>query len=414
MANISQKSYNSAMKKRYYLIVVGGGAAGIFAAIAAKEQNPEVNVLVLEKTSQLLNKVRISGGGRCNVTHSCFEPKQLVGNYPRGNKALIGPFTRFQPRDTIDWFKNRGVDIKTEQDGRMFPTTDSSQTIIDCLLTEAGKLGVEIRVKQSIEKIETGFSITLVNGETFDSDNLLLATGSSPIGHNYAKQFGHTITELVPSLFTFNVPHSPFGALSGVSVEKATISLLNIQMHQAGPLLITHWGFSGPAALKLSSWAARWLHEKQYQVVIHIDWLPDFSKEKVLLQLKKNRTENPNQLLPNSNVFSLPRRLWEKLIQLANLDLKKRNGEFSNEQLQKLADLLKANPFQVNGKTTYKEEFVTCGGIKLDEVNFRTMESRLQPKLYFAGEILDVDAVTGGFNFQNAWTTGWIAGKSMN
>lgn len=414
MANISQKSYNCAMKKSYYLIIVGGGAAGIFAAISAKEHNPEGDVLVLEKTSHLLNKVRISGGGRCNVTHSCFEPKQLIGNYPRGNKALIGPFTRFQPRDTIEWFESRGVDIKAEQDGRMFPTTDSSQTIIDCLLAEAEKLGVEIRVKQTIQTIEPGFLITLANGETVASDNLLLATGSSPIGHNYAKQFGHTITELVPSLFTFNVPHSPLEELSGVSVEKATISLPDSNMQQTGPLLITHWGFSGPAALKLSSWAARWLHEKQYQVMILIDWLPALSKDKVLAQLKNNRIDNPNQLLPNSNVFGLPRRLWEKLVQMANLDLKKRNGEFSNDQLQKLADLLKASPFQVNGKTTYKEEFVTCGGIALDEVNFRTMESRLHPKLYFAGEILDVDAVTGGFNFQNAWTTGWIAGQSMN
>lgn len=401
------------MKKRYHLIIIGGGAAGIFAAIAAKEHYPDQEVLVLEKTSHLLNKVRISGGGRCNVTHSCFEPKILVGNYPRGNKALLGPFTRFQPRDTIEWFGSRGVDIKTEDDGRMFPTTDSSQTIIDCLLTEAGKLGVEIRLRQHIEKIESGFAITLSDGQILESDRLLLATGSSPMGYQYAKNFGHSIVDPVPSLFTFNVPGSPLEELSGVSVERATVILPDAGMQQTGPLLITHWGFSGPAALKLSAWAARWLHDQQYRVVLHIDWLPEISKEETLAQLKSNRAKNPNQLLTNSNVFGLPKRLWEKLIAVATLDPKKRNGEFSNEQLQKLADALKASAFQVQGKTTYKEEFVTSGGVVLDEVNFRTMESRLHPGLYFAGEILDIDAVTGGFNFQNAWTTGWIVGQSL-
>lgn len=402
------------MKKHYHLIVIGGGAAGIFAAISAKEANPDRSVLVLEKTSHLLNKVRISGGGRCNVTHSCFDPKILVSHYPRGNKALIGPFTRFQPRDTIEWFASRGVDTKTEEDGRMFPITDNSQTIIDCLLTEAGKLGVEIRLKQHIDKIEPGFAIEMADRSVLECDHLLLATGSSPVGYNYAKQFGHTIVDPVPSLFTFNVPGSPLEELSGVSVEKATVSLPEAAMQQTGPVLITHWGFSGPAALKLSAWAARWLHNCQYRATLHMDWLPELSKDKVIGLLKNNRTENPNQLLPNSNVFGLPRRLWEKLITVAGLDNKRRNGEFSNEQLQKLADILKANAFQVQGKTTYKEEFVTAGGIALDEVNFRTMESRLQPGLYFAGEIMDIDAVTGGFNFQNAWTTGYIAGKSMH
>lgn len=402
------------MKKRYHLIGIGGGAAGIFAAIAAKEHNPDADVVVLEKTSHLLNKVRISGGGRCNVTHSCFDPKILVNNYPRGNKALLGPFTRFQPRDTIDWFANRGVETKTEEDGRMFPITDSSQTIIDCLLNEADRLGVEIRLKQHIERIEPGFNIQLADNEVLECDNLLLATGSSPVGYNYAKQFGHMIVDPVPSLFTFNVPNSPLVDLSGVSVERATVSLPEANMQQTGPLLITHWGFSGPAALKLSAWGARWLHDQQYRVRLHIDWLPDLSKEKVLNQLKQNRDMNPNQQLGNSNLFALPRRLWERLLSITNIDLKKRNAEFSNDQLQKLTDTLKANAFEVQGKTTYKEEFVTSGGVKLDEVNFRTMESRLQPGLFFAGEVLDIDAVTGGFNFQNAWTTGWIVGQSLH
>lgn len=402
------------MSNHYHFIVIGGGAAGFFAALAAKESNPDARVLLVEKSSTLLGKVRISGGGRCNVTHACFAPLQLVKNYPRGSKELIGPFTRFQPQDTIQWFASRGVELKTESDGRMFPVTDSSQTIIDCLQKEAYKLRVEIRLKQNIiniQKPDEYFHLTFASSETLSCDSLLLATGSHPQGYLFAKSFGHTIQESIPSLFTFNIPNSPLSDLSGISVEIASIQIVDTTLTQTGPLLITHWGFSGPAALKLSAWGARLLHEKKYQVKISINWLPNLSKEEIMSTLRSIRHDYPNQTISNHNPFGLPKNLWKRLIELTAIESTQRLSTLGNDNLLKLCTRLTSDIYEVNGKTTNKEEFVTCGGITLNEVNFKKMESRLCPGLFFAGEILDIDAVTGGFNFQNAWTTGWIAGQ---
>jgi predicted Rossmann fold flavoprotein len=405
------------MNQHFDLIVVGGGAAGFFAALAAKESHSSKRVLLLEKTGSLLTKVRVSGGGRCNVTHACFDPMQLVQNYPRGHKALIGPFTRFQPHDTIQWFQKRGVELKTEADGRMFPVSDDSQTIIECLLREAQKLHVEIRTKQrfdSIQKIENHFTIELSSNEKLTCDRLLLATGSSPQGHQLAKAFGHTIQEPVPSLFTFNIPTSPLLDLSGIALDKVRISLVDTDFTQEGPLLLTHWGFSGPAALKLSAWAARFLHEKKYQVKLSIQWIPYLSKTEVSNTLRALRKDFPSQNLGTRNPFELPKNLWKRLVELSGIDLKKRLSEISHESLAHLTECLMEDHYLVEGKTTHKEEFVTCGGVTLNEIHFKNLESRLCPGLFFAGEILDIDAITGGFNFQNAWTTGWLVGRAQS
>jgi predicted Rossmann fold flavoprotein len=399
------------------IIILGGGAAGFFAALAAKDANPEARVSLFEKSAALLSKVRISGGGRCNVTHACFDSRQLVLNYPRGNKELIGPFTRFQPRDTIQWFTSRNVELKTESDGRLFPVTDQSSTIIDCLLNEAKKLKVEIVLRQRIKEIQKNgdkFLLTSQNDEKFECDCLLLASGSQPDGHAFAKNFGHSIIDPVPSLFTLNVPNSPLHDLAGISVPEAAIKLVGTPIEQSGPLLITHWGFSGPAALKLSAWGARIFHQHHYKMPISIDWLPHIKREEVLRQLHKIRAECPSQSIGSKPLFQLPKNLWKRLVALSDIEEAKKFAGLGNDAFNKLADRLKSGIYQVDGKTTHKEEFVTCGGVALDEVNFKTMESRLCKGLYFAGEILDIDAVTGGFNFQNAWTTGWIAGHSMS
>jgi len=399
----------------YDVIVIGGGAAGVFAAIAAKNTNPLLSVLLLEKTGTMLSKVRISGGGRCNVTHACFEPALLVKNYPRGEKELLGPFHRFQPRDTLEWFQSRGTPLKTEEDGRMFPVTDRSETIIDTLLTEAKRLNITIRLKTSvlnIKKEPNSFLLTLAE-ETLSCKNLILTTGSHPQGFQWAQHLGHTIVPPVPSLFTFNVPSSPLKELSGVAVEKVSLHLPGFAYRQAGPLLITHFGFSGPAVLKLSAWGARFLHEHQYRQELIINWLPG-SSESATVDLLTSLKENASQkTLLSENPFKFPKNLW-KVFLASTL------GELSQEPLAKislkllrsLAQRLHHDPYLIEGKTTHKEEFVTCGGVLLKEIHFKTMESKECPHLFFAGEILNIDGVTGGFNFQNAWTTGFIAGSS--
>jgi predicted Rossmann fold flavoprotein len=384
------------------IAVIGGGAAGIFAALAAKAASPKTPVIVLEKTAVLLSKVKVSGGGRCNVTHACFDPKILVHNYPRGEKELLGPFHRFQPRDTVEWFESRGVKLKTEPDGRMFPVTDSSSTIIDCLLNEARKLGVDIRLRQRVEKITDRFTIHLKEGSPIACQKLILASGSSPEGFTLAESLGHTIQPPVPSLFTFNVPSSPLKELSGIALT-AKVDILGSSYTFTGPLLITHFGFSGPAILKLSAWGARFLHEKNYRVEIRIDWLPNVTTD--LLRLKE---EFPQKTLLSLNPYQLPKNLWKEFVK----DLEKPLAHLSKAQLQKLEQKLHDDHYHVDGKTTHKEEFVTCGGVTLKEVDFKTMESKLCPGLYFAGEVLAIDGITGGFNFQNAWTTGFIAGTS--
>lgn len=400
----------------YHLIIIGGGAAGFFAALAAKRARPNAAVLILEKSSQLLSKVRISGGGRCNVTHACFDPLALSKNYPRGEKALIGPFTRFQPKDTIEWFSSRGVELKAENDGRMFPVTDNSQTIIDCLLKEAQNLKIEIRLKQNILKVEKNnshFMITLDSGETLLSTNLLLATGSHPQGYLFAKSFNHTIQDPVPSLFTFNVPSSLYKELAGISVPNARVEIHDSSLIQTGPLLITHWGFSGPAILKLSAWGARILHEKKYSTPFSINWVSPLSQKETYEMLITFRKKHPLQNLSTINPFSLPKNLWKTFLNIQKIEENSRYTEISNSHLQNLSQQLCNDIQQMQGKTTHKEEFVTCGGVLLNEIHFKTMESKLQKGLFFAGEILDIDGITGGFNFQNAWTTGWIAGNSL-
>lgn len=387
------------------LVVLGGGAAGFFGAINAAEKHPQAKVILLEKTATLLAKVRISGGGRCNVTHACFEPRELVKNYPRGGKALLGPFHQFQPKDTIAWFEERGVQLKTEEDGRMFPITDSSQTIIDCLMKAAAKAGVEIRLTQKVETLEKKEGKFHVAG--IEADAVLLATGSQPKGLALAEKLGHTLIPAVPSLFTFNIPSFSLEELAGISVDPAEVHVG--AGSQKGPLLITHWGFSGPAALKLSAWEARTLHACDYQTTLWVNWLPDCKDLKE--QLLSFKSKNGAQTLIRSPV-ALPRNLWKKLLEIHQFDPQKKWCDLPNKELFRLSEKLQADPYQVSGKTTYKQEFVTCGGIPLDEVNFKTMESRKCPGLFFAGEILDIDGITGGFNFQNAWTTSWLAAQA--
>ncbi len=398
------------------IAVIGGGAAGFFGAIAAAESKSNPYVVLFEKNRQVLSKVRISGGGRCNVTHSCFEPSILVKNYPRGSQALRGPFTRFQPKDTVEWFEQRGVHLKTEEDGRMFPTTDSSETIIQCLQNAAKRAAVEIKTEcgiNNIKKVNDQFHLELSTGETFICDKVLIATGSHPKTYSWMQALGHTLVPQVPSLFTFNVPDSPFLELSGVSVPKAHVKICETNLEQTGPLLITHWGFSGPAVLKLSAWGARILHDMDYKAKVHINWIPDYTYEQIRTQLLEDKKNSPSKQIGTESRFELPKTLWKKLLDLAEVPPQQRWADLSNKQIEKLCQTLRACEVRTNGKTTYKEEFVTCGGIDLKEINFQTMESRLCPGLYFAGEVIDIDGITGGFNFQNAWTTSWIAAQAM-
>jgi predicted Rossmann fold flavoprotein len=401
------------MNRQKKCVIIGGGAAGIFAAIACAEQCIADRVLVIEKTAQLLSKVRISGGGRCNVTHACFEPKKLVTHYPRGSKELLGPFSRFAPRDTIAWFEERGVALKVEKDGRMFPTTNSSETIIDCLLLAASKAGVEIiktKRLETITKNNDSFTLDFAKGEAIEADALLLATGSSPQGFRFAEALGHSIVPAVPSLFTFNIPTSPLLELSGASVDHASISIEGFRFESQGPLLLTHWGFSGPAALKLSAWAARHLHEEKYQATILINWAPLFAIDELM---DEAMAVNPNSQISSTPLASIPKKLWRRLCELTGISTQSRYRDLGKKKRAQLKERLTRDRYSLDGKTTYKQEFVTSGGITCSEVNFKTMESRICSGLYFGGEILNVDGVTGGFNFQNAWTSGYIAGNAM-
>lgn len=395
----------------YQTIVIGGGAAGMFSAIRSVENDRRV--LLVEKSQKLLSKVKISGGGRCNVTHSCFNPSDLVKNYPRGSKELRGPFTQFQPQDTIDWFQSRGVNLKTESDGRMFPSTDDSQTIIDCLMAAAE--GVEIQYGRSVEKVvkgKDGFSVYFRSGEVVEAKNIIIATGSAKGGHELAQVLGHSIVRPIPSLFTFNIPESPLEHLSGVSVEKAVVRLPVFKREYQGPLLITHWGFSGPAVLKLSAYCAKELFDCEYKTSMQIDWTPSISEEELRQRIVQRKQSTEKKAVANDALFSLPRQLWKALLSQSEIEQECRWNGLSKSHIEKLVQKLKRDRYDISGKTIYKQEFVTCGGVKLSEVNFKTMESKLVPGLYFCGEVLDIDGITGGFNFQAAWTTGWIAGGS--
>lgn len=401
------------------LIVIGGGAAGVFGAIAAAQANPDAKVIVIEKSPSLLTKVRISGGGRCNVTHHCFEPKALVENYPRGYRELLGPFNRFQPKDTIAWFKERGVELKVEGDGRMFPVTDDSQTIIDCLLKSAHGLGIEIKMRTSVDKVDVGeegrFKVSLSVGEPIICDKILLATGGgqSNKGYEIAGLLGHTIIEPVPSLFTFNIEDARINDLQGVSFAKVEVSVPCTELQSKGALLITHWGLSGPAILRLSAWGARVLFEKGYDFELKINFLPQFSHDALMVELKRMKVSCKQKQVAKNPLFDLPKRFREKIVVAAGLTEAQAWGQVSEGLLHNLARELTGGIYRVHGKSTNKDEFVTCGGVGLKEVNFKTMESKLCPGLHFAGEVLDIDGITGGFNFQAAWTESWIAGNAM-
>lgn len=394
----------------YDLIVVGGGAAGFFGAIQAAERHKKV--LLLEKTGKVLSKVRISGGGRCNVTHACFDPRALTRHYPRGEKELLGPFTRFQPKDTIQWFEGKGISLKKEEDGRMFPTTDDSETIIQCLLAAAKN--VELRLGVSIDKIEKCGSAWNVyaGGEILEATSLLLATGSVPLGHRFAESMGHTLISPVPSLFTFNTPSSPLLDLSGMTLPNVQLHIEGTPLKEKGPLLLTHFGFSGPAVLRLSAWGARELFARDYRATLRIDWTAGTPAPIFRERLLSQKRDLASQPFAMESIIDCPRALVKRFQEILNIKAK-RFADLSSKDINAITDLLQCSRYQIEGKTTHKQEFVTCGGVKLSEVNFKTMESRICPGLYFAGEILDIDGITGGFNFQNAWTTGWIAGNSI-
>jgi predicted Rossmann fold flavoprotein len=402
------------------IVVIGGGAAGFFGAISCAQAHPHTQVTLLEAARQPLAKVRISGGGRCNVTHACFDPALLVQHYPRGGKALRGAFSRFQAKDTVEWFQQQGVALKTEADGRMFPTTDDSGTIVECLMRAAKKVGVEVYTGTSVQQVQnqaSGFEIQLRSGQQFQSDRLLLATGSNLQGYAIAQTLGHTLEPPVPSLFTFNVKDPRLEDLAGVAVPSAQIQLQlddKTTFKQTGALLITHWGLSGPAVLKLSAWAARALHQQQYRAALRINLLPHMNPEGLRQQLMAVRSQLARRLVATSCPVPIPRRLWERLIsRVGMIQDETRWADVSNKALNQLIQELTQGQYTLSGKGAFKEEFVTCGGIKLNQVNFKTMESRKCPGLYLAGEILDIDGVTGGFNFQSAWTTGWLAGQSI-
>lgn len=401
------------------VLVAGGGAAGFFGAITCAAAEPDAEVRLLEKGPQFLLKVRISGGGRCNVTHACFEPRQLASHYPRGASALIGPLMRFQANDTIAWFESRGVKLKVEPDGRMFPTTDSSQTIVDCLLREARSVGVKLATNSGIVRVSRlaggEFALTLANTDTLICDRLLLASGGCRVqaSAQLPLMLGHTLEPPVPSLFTFHIDSGWLRDLAGISVDPAEASISGLNLRERGAILITHWGLSGPVILRLSAWGARALHQRDYQFLLQLNWLAGLNPEKIKAQLRHRRDHQAARSVVNSPIAPLPIRLWEQLVLAAGLNPDLRWAQLSRLAEHKLVQQLAQTEFQVTGKSLNKEEFVTCGGVPLKEINFKTMESRICPGLYFAGELLDIDGITGGFNFQAAWTTGWIAGQAI-
>ena len=402
------------MNQNFDIIIVGGGAAGFFTAINIVDKNPKLKVAILERGAEVLNKVRISGGGRCNVTHSCFEPNELVKFYPRGEKELRGPFHQFCSGDTIEWFEKHGVELKIEADGRMFPVSNSSQTIIDCFLTATQKLGIAVLTGQSVQSIFKKENIWKIEtqSENYLAEKLILATGSNPKVWEMLQTFGHAVVSPVPSLFTFNIKDSRIKELPGVAAQ-VTVKVKDSKLTSTGPLLITHWGMSGPAILKLSAWGARILHDKNYQFTIFVNWLNDEDTADVEKKLKDLKQEHAKKSVSKKSPFELTNRLWESLVLASGIEAETKWADLSKTQLQNLVNQLTNCTFQVNGKSTFKEEFVTAGGIDLKEINFKTMESKLHENLYFAGEIVNIDAITGGFNFQNAWTSGFIVANAV-
>ena len=403
---------------RKHLVVIGGGAGGFFCAVNAARMAPQVKVTILEKTTKILSKVKISGGGRCNVTHAVFDVVEMSKRYPRGQNFVKKTFHQFFTTDTIQWFESRGVKLKAEKDGRMFPETDSSQSIIDCLLQEANLYGVEIRMNAEVKQLTMDnkqWAIALNNGQILAADFVCLATGGYPKSamFDWLKNLDHQFATPVPSLFTFNLPKHPITALMGISVDNARVKIEGSKLVEEGPVLITHWGLSGPAILRLSAWGARELADKHYQFSVHVAWLPEFNEQTLKETFQEWRKLHATKKVVNHNP-GLPARLWQFLLDQSGVNEAWRFADLpakaENALIRNLVDYVVA----VNGKTTFKEEFVTAGGVALSEVHANTMMSKKQPNLFFAGEVMDVDGITGGFNFQHAWTSGWIAAKSIS
>ncbi|MBI3219636.1 MAG: NAD(P)/FAD-dependent oxidoreductase [Bacteroidetes bacterium] len=400
------------------LIVIGGGAAGFFGAINAAQLNPTLKILILEKSPKLLSKVKVSGGGRCNVTHHCFEPTPLSKHYPRGQKELKNIFRTFDAKSTVAWFADLGVDLKTEDDGRMFPVTNDSQTIIDCFLSEAHRHRIQIELSCGVERVEKNGDHFLVytSHQIFQSKKVLVAIGGHPQKSSYAwiEKLNHTITPLIPSLFTFNDTEKKFTDLMGVSVGDAEVKIAGTKLSERGPVLITHWGLSGPAVIKLSAWAAEYLHQKNYTFTALVNWTGTISEDELRSQFQKHKAERGKQKIISNPFFGLSQRLWEKLVLLAEISEIKIWGEISSKEMNRLIEFLIRCPFKIKGKTTFKEEFVTCGGVPLTEIDLNSMQSKKVQGLFFAGEVLNLDGETGGFNFQAAWSTAYLAAKSIN
>lgn len=402
------------------LVVIGGGAAGFFGAITAAETFPDATVTILEKNRTVLNKVRISGGGRCNVTHACFDNRQLIKHYPRGEKALRLLLNQFDTAATVRWFESRGTRLKTEADGRMFPQTNTSETIVNCLLDTARRLGVQVRTSCGVAALTptpAGWQVRLLTGETLDADRVLVATGGFPQASAYGwlPEQSDPLLLPVPSLFTFNVPDSPLLPLAGVAVADAKVSVVGegVKQEQRGPVLLTHWGFSGPAILRLSAWAARDLSAVDYRFTLRLNWVPALNDTSLRDALQAFRQQNGRKLVVSQNPFGLPSRLWQALATEAGIADTQRWADLPAKPLNRLAERLINSQFRVVGKSTFKDEFVTCGGVAFEGLNPDTLESKTQPGLFFAGEVLNVDGITGGFNFQSAWTTGYVAGRHI-
>lgn len=402
---------------QFDLVVVGGGAAGFFGAIQAATANPSLRIVILEKTQKLLTKVKVSGGGRCNVTHACNNPFELARHYPRGEKMLKQSFKEFHAGNVIQWFESRGVALKTEQDGRMFPVTDDSQTIIDCFMKEASRLNIDIQRGAAVNTVVRTdvFTINSVDGRSWQSKNLLIAIGghNNTEPYNWIRTLGHTVVAPIPSLFTFNDKDRGFKDLMGIAVPSGEVKIASTKFSERGPILITHWGLSGPAVIKLSAWAATYLHAQRYVFDVRVNWTGE-TDQKCRDVLSDSKTSRSKQKIHAHPMFGLPQRLWVRLCELADIEPLRLWGEVSNRELNKLVEHLVNTIFHISGKTTFKEEFVSCGGVELSEVNVNSLESKVVPGLYFAGEVLNIDGETGGFNFQAAWTTAYLAAISIS
>jgi predicted Rossmann fold flavoprotein len=403
---------------RYELVVIGGGAAGFFGAIQAAEMKKGLHILILEKSTKLLTKVKVSGGGRCNVTHNCFDPIELSHHYPRGKKPLSNIFKNYHATQTVAWFESRGVKLKAEDDGRMFPVTDNSQTIIDCLLNEAHRHKVKIEMGEEVDQIVKGddeFEVITRSKKKFLAKKILVASGGSPKKETYGwiENLGHKIISPIPSLFTFNDSGNHFKDLMGVSVPSAEVKIAGTKLTQKGPVLITHWGLSGPAVIKLSAWAAEALFKMDYSFTALVSWIGELKEDEVRATLAKHKSTKVKQKVQTNPLFGLPQRLWTRLCELSEINAEKIWGEMPQKNLNKLIEFLIRTPFNIKGKTTFKEEFVTCGGVDLTEVNIDTMESKIVAGIFFAGEVLNIDGETGGFNFQSAWSTGYVAARGI-